>query len=169
MSTGVSGKRAKEKSDTGERAGEPTRAVKVFLAGIIQGSHLDKQIHDQEYRLRLKAILKKHLPNADIYCPVENHPTSINYSRQQAEAVFDKHIRQASDSDIVIAYLPTASMGTAIEMWEAHNNGKTVFTISPMTTNWVIQLFSTRNFASFDDFEKFAAEGQLARFVEALL
>ena len=52
-------------------------------------------------------------------------------------------------------------MGTAVEMWEAHNAGVPVWTISPLATNWVISFFSQRVFADLPAFERALADGAL--------
>ena len=44
--------------------------------------------------------------------------------------------------DLLIAYVPEASMGTAIEMWEAHQHARVVVTITPLSHNWVVQITS---------------------------
>ncbi|NLX07208.1 MAG: hypothetical protein GXY33_18885 [Phycisphaerae bacterium] len=140
--------------------------VKIFLAGIIQGSQIGTVIHDQEYRGRLRSLLKAALPEAEAYCPHENHPNSLSYDQQRASEVFFEHVAMASEADVVIAYVPQASMGTAIEMWEAYRAGRIVLTISPLTENWVIRLLSTRNFTDMKEFEAFVSGGEFASFLE---
>jgi len=139
---------------------------KVFLAGIIQGSEHGKGIHDQDYRNRLKAVLRRALPGADVYCPIENHPESVEYDEERARRVFLEHVAKAGDADIVVAYLPQASMGTAIEIWQAYERGRVILTISPLADNWVIRLLSTLNFASLDEFESFVDSGRLAELID---
>jgi len=135
--------------------------TKIFLAGIIQGSQTGRDIHDQQYRRRLRDLLERVVPGAEVYCPVANHPNSIDYDRQRARGVFLDHLARAADADIVVAFLPEASMRTAIEIWQAHRAGRIVFTISPLTENWVIKLLATRNFATLDEFERFTQSESL--------
>ena len=73
---------------------------------------------------------------------------------------------EAARADVLIAYLPEASMGTAVEMWEAHRAGKPVLTISPLAENWVVRFLSTRVFPSLVAFESFVAEGELEKLFE---
>jgi hypothetical protein len=80
-----------------------------FLAGIIQGSNTGKVLHSQDYRDRIKSILRKHFPDAKIFDPVEKHPDSVNYDYRTAESVFMGYIKLATDCDCMIAYLPQAS------------------------------------------------------------
>jgi hypothetical protein len=56
-------------------------------------------------------------------------------------------------------------MGTAVEMWEAHRQGVSVFTISGMSANWVIKLLSSQVFPSLEAFQRFVADGGLAAVV----
>jgi hypothetical protein len=54
-----------------------------------------------------------------------------------------------------------ASMGTAIEMWEAYRSGVRVFSISHMVANWVVKLLSSRVFPTLEAFEDFVVNGGL--------
>ena len=55
-------------------------------------------------------------------------------------------------SDLLIAYVPTASMGTALEMYVAHERGVPVVTISPLAENWVVRALSWRVYPDLDGF-----------------
>jgi hypothetical protein len=134
-----------------------------FLAGIIQGSIHGREIHSQDYRKRLKTLLVKHVPGAEVYCPIENHPDSLGYSDARGREVFFGHVERAADSDALVAFLPEASMGTAVEMWEARKRGTIVLTVSPMRENWTVKFLSTRVFADLDAFEAFVRSGELER------
>ena len=93
--------------------------MNVFLAGIMQGSHVVATMHDQNYRPRLKRLLAEHWPQVNVYDPLADHAASLDYSPQQAAEVFLHHNRMCGEVDVVIAFIPEASMGTAIEIWEA--------------------------------------------------
>ncbi len=136
---------------------------RIFLAGIIQGSLPGLSVHPQTYRERLKDILKAALPEAEVFCPVEGHPNSPSYTKEQAREVFFHHIGVAATSDLVVAFCPEASMGTAIEMYEAYRNRVPVVCISPMETNWSVRLLSERVLPDLAAFEEFARDGGLAR------
>jgi hypothetical protein len=126
-----------------------------FIAGIIQGSNRGKVLHNQDYRKKIKTILKKYFPKAKIVDPVSVHPNSADYDPKTGKAVFLEDIKHATKSDCMIAYLPFASMGTAIEMWECYKKGVTIWTISPMKENWSVKFLSTKTFESLDEFEKY--------------
>ncbi len=129
-----------------------------FLAGIIQGSSTSRGLSDQSYRGHLAGILKKIFPDADIISPYDLHPNSIDYDLDKGKTTFMEMVSRAKQSDVLIAYLPEASLGTAIEMWESYRSGVTIWTISPMKENWVIRFFSHRVFTSLGEFEKYVLE-----------
>ncbi len=139
--------------------------MRIFLSGIISGSHVGKQLHDQGYRQELKRILRHALPNADIICPWDLNPDALDYSPQKARETFLAEVDAAANADLVVAYIPQASMGTAIEMWEASRHSVPILAISPLGTNWVVMLLSDRIFATMDEFARFAAEGGLAAYL----
>ncbi|MFA5863293.1 MAG: hypothetical protein WC975_01245 [Phycisphaerae bacterium] len=138
----------------------------IFIAGIIQGSCRGKDIFDQNYRRRLTILLRKALPKSNVFCPVEEHPQSVDYASVKARDVFFDLMNRAAKSDILVAFLPQASLGTAIELWQAHQAKKIIFTISPMTENWVIKFLTNKNFLTLEDFEKFVTSGAFRNFVE---
>ena len=118
-----------------------------FIAGIIQGSKKDLDVYDQSYRKTIKEILRKAFPESRVLCPVENHPDSSSYDDKKAKEVFHYHLKIVNNSHALIVYLPEASMGSAIEMWEAHHENRIVLVISPMKSNWIVRLFSDEVFA----------------------
>ena len=48
--------------------------MKVFLAGIIQGSKVAAEIHRQDWREPIRELLERYLPAADVYCHYTQHP-----------------------------------------------------------------------------------------------
>ena len=143
-----------------------SKDYRFFIAGIMQGSEYDQAIYDQGYRNTIKNILNKNFLPDLIYCPAENHPDSILYNDQKAQSVFNKHLDIVRDSDCIVAYLPEASMGSAIEMWEAYRNQIKVITISPMTENWVVRILSDYICTDMDAFIKFVESGKLRELLE---
>lgn len=137
-----------------------------FIAGIIQGSIQDLGVHDQSYRDIIKKALLEAFPGCRIICPIENHPDSPSYDDDKARSVFMRNLEIVNKSHALIVYIPEASMGSAIEMWEAHNNNRLVITISPMKTNWIVRLFSDRVFNSTETFISFVQSGSLGELIE---
>ena len=141
--------------------------MKVFLAGIIQGSLIESEIHQQDWREAIQAALAAHLPDADVYCHYSHHPQSIGYELADIRQTLAEGNRRAAECDLLIAYVPEASMGTAIEMHEAYARGAAIVAITPMSANWVVRAYSDRIVADLAAFEALAAGGELARLVAA--
>ena len=141
--------------------------MRFFLAGIMQGSHLGAAMHNQSYRARIEQLLKAHFPGAEIYDPLADHASSLDYDDQTGRDVFFYHNRLCGTVDVVLAFVPEASMGTAIEMWEAHRHGRVVITISPLEHNWAVKFLSHAVYADLDGFEAALADGTVAKIVEA--
>jgi nucleoside 2-deoxyribosyltransferase len=130
----------------------------IFIAGIIQGSKKGKVLHSQDYRKDLKNILHKYFPDTKVIDPVAVHPESVYYTYETGKRVFHKSIKEALSSDLFIAYLPEASMGTAIEMWECHKKKIPVWTISPLKENWVVKFLSKKVFRSLKELESYLSK-----------
>jgi len=128
---------------------------KVFLAGIIQGSARDKSIIAQDYRGQIKGIIAEFMPDWEVYDPYDGHEGSVHYDIVKGEAVFRNSLEELERCDLLIAYLPSASLGTAIEMWESCRLGIPVWTITEMKDNWVVRFCSERIFANVDSFGEF--------------
>ena len=141
--------------------------MRFFIAGIMQGSLAEVGIHDQSYRAAIGAAIKARFSEAEIIDPIELHPDAgLNYAPEEAKRTLLEMVAEAAQADVLIAYLPEASMGTAVEMWEAHRAGKPVLTISPLAENWVVRFLSTRVFPSLAAFKSFVAEGELEKLFE---
>lgn len=134
--------------------------MNIFLAGIIQGS-LPDSIEKQDYRGPILEALGKAFPDADIYDPIAEFPDSLEFTDERSEEVFFHLMKTAGESDLIVAYVPSASMGTAIEIWNAYNAGKPVVVISPLSLNWVIRFCADQICEDIDDFVKFAGSGGL--------
>ncbi len=140
--------------------------MKFFIAGIMQGSYTDISIHDQGYRASIGEVIKARFTEAEIVDPMESHPDGTHYGPEKTKQTLLEMAEEAAQADVLIAYLPEASMGTAVEMWEAHRAGKPVFTISPLAENWVVRSLSARVLPSLAAFESFVAEGELEKLFE---
>jgi hypothetical protein len=143
--------------------------MRFFLAGIMQGSHLGAVLHHQGYRERLKFAIERAFPGANVYDPLADHGESLGYDDATGRAVFYRHNRLCREVDVLVAFVPEASMGTAIEMWEAHEHGRAaVFAISPLVHNWAVRFCSHAVFADVEAFEAALASGEVAKRVEEL-
>jgi hypothetical protein len=136
--------------------------MRFFLAGIMQGSLREAAIHDQDYRGRLAALLTRRFPQADVYDPLAAHGESLDYDDARGREVFFGHNRMCGEVDVLVAFVPEASMGTAIEMWEAHRNGRLVISISPLEHNWAVKFLSHARYRDVAEFEAAVESGALA-------
>lgn len=136
--------------------------MRFFVAGIMQGSRQDDDICDQDYRTTIREIIARQYPDAEVICPFELFPDSVGYGYEEGKQTFLELAGRAAEADVLVAYLPEASMGTAIEMWHAYGAGARILTISPMADNWVIKFLSDRVFSTTDQFAEFLAGGGLA-------
>ena len=61
-------------------------------------------------------------------------------------------------------------MGTAIEMWEAHEHGRgVVVCVSPLVHNWAVRYCSHIVYPDFDTMESELKSGRLTRRIEEAL
>ena len=136
--------------------------MRVFIAGVMQGSRLGPSIVSQEYRDQIAEVLRAHVPDVEIWDPNQLHPDGVNYGREKAKRTFVNMAELAATADCVVAYVPEASMGTAVEMWQAHQADVPVYAISPLVENWVILTLSRRVFPTLESFATFVAAGGMA-------
>ena len=135
--------------------------MRVFIAGVMQGSRTDDRVVDQSYRKAITRLLQENLKEVDVLDPWALHPDSEGYDLDQAHETFMRMNALAGQVDVLVAYVPEASMGTAIEIWEAYRSGAKVFCISPMADNWVVKLLSSQVFPTVEAFEAFVTTGGL--------
>jgi hypothetical protein len=111
----------------------------VFIAGIMQAERRDDQIESQDYRTRITNALQNAIPDVAITDPFALNPDSVNYDDDQARHTFLTMTKKASEADVLIAYLPQVSMGTAMEMWEAYQAGAYIIAVTPFVHHWAIR------------------------------
>ena len=154
-----------------DRTDQTDRAVaarwRVFIAGIMQGSRRANEMTAQDYRQQIGAWLMAHVPGVEVVDPFELHPDSVGYSDEDARRTLIDLARLAGQTDAVVAFVPEASMGTALEMWEAYHQGRIVITISPLVHNWVVKSLSTRILADLAEFRAFVESGEFERVLRA--
>ncbi|MGN0911628.1 MAG: hypothetical protein ACI4NV_09490 [Thermoguttaceae bacterium] len=140
--------------------------MKFFIAGIMQGSILDVALHDQNYRSLIKNALLKAFPSSEVYDPLERNQDSLFYTYEYGKTVFLNHNKMCgTEIDALVAYIPEASMGTAIEIWEAWKNNKFVVVISPMKSNWVVKYLSDVVYNSLEDFLIDLENGKISQLI----
>jgi len=145
----------------------PAKPPTFFIAGIIQGSRVGADLHAQDYRRAIRTALEQAFPGADIFDPVERYPGSGTYDEARADRALRHLFREAAARDVLVAFVPEASMGTAIEVWEAHRAARLVIAITPLRDNWVLRACADRLVPDLASFERFVLDGELGRLVEA--
>ncbi len=124
--------------------------MKVFIAGVMQAERRDNQIESQDYRLRITSALKSAYPDVEITDPWALNPNSVNYDSERARHTFLTMTKKASEVDLLIAYLPRVSMGTAMEMWEAYQAGAYIISVTPHVHHWAIRFTSNEVLPDLD-------------------
>jgi hypothetical protein len=140
--------------------------MNVFIGGIMQGSRLDRYIDDQDYRRAIAEAILEHRPDAQIVDPNEIHPDGVDYDDGQARTTLLELFDRAGQADLVVAYVPQASMGTAIEMWQGFQSGAPLVTISPMAANWVVKHLSSVVLPDLNAFRSWVAGGGLDKLAD---
>jgi hypothetical protein len=125
---------------------------RVFIGGVMQGSIQGKGILSQDYRAQIREVLLERWPELEVVDPFSLHPNSVDYGDDGAKKTLFAMIDLAKDSDLVIAYVPVASMGTAMEMYAAYQHNVPVISISPLAENWVVRALSRTVFPDMDSF-----------------
>jgi len=133
----------------------------VFIAGVMQGSRQDPHIDDQDYRLRIAGALHSHGPDVRVTDPWALHPDSPTYDDGQTRNTFVANVNLAREADLLIAYLPYASMGTAIEMWAAHSSHTYIIAVTPMTHNWVVRITADEILPDLESLLAYIESGRL--------
>ena len=140
-----------------------------FIAGIMQGSFCEMALHDQSYRTKLARRLGEHFPDCRVYDPLVHHANSVKYDDTQGRETFLMHNRMCGNEvDVLIAFVPEASMGTAIEMWEAWKNNAVVITISPLKANWAVRFLSHAVYPDLPTFFAALDSGEIAAMIDCI-
>lgn len=124
--------------------------LRVFIAGVMQSNRQDRLIDDQNYRLKIAAALKKRIPDVKIIDPWAENQNSMHYGEEQARHTFLSMTVKASEADLLIAYLPQPSMGTAMEMWQAYQANTTIIAVTPFVHHWAIRFTASQILPNLD-------------------
>ena len=116
-----------------------SQPLRVFIAGVMQANRHDTEIESQAYRLQLHAALRRHIPDVHLIDPWADNPGSLAFDEEQARHTFLTMTAKASEADLLIAYLPLPSMGTAMEMWQAYQAKTYIIAITPFVHHWAIR------------------------------
>ncbi|CAE8726062.1 unnamed protein product, partial [Polarella glacialis] len=103
---------------------------RYFISGVMIGSkhklvEVEKDLHNQ-----VKAFAESKGISLD----------DLNLKDSLVAAALDEIVAIIPSCHVIISNLPEASMGSAVELWEAKRSGLLIFTVSPMTSNWTIRV-----------------------------
>jgi len=140
--------------------------MRVFIAGIMQGTRLDDQIDNQSYRLQISAALQTHIPGVSILDPWALNPNSVSYDEEKARHTFLTMTREAAKADLMIAYLPHPSMGTAMEMWEAFNAGLYIIAVTPLVHHWAVRFTANEIVPDLETLLADIADGRITQILQ---
>lgn len=135
--------------------------MKVWISGVVHGSRMDGGMHGQEYRERIRLALAARYHDVTLASPLE----MLDDVEENKEAVFFRQIGEVITADVLVAYLPEASMGASIEMWEAWKNSRPIITISPLSDTWTVRYLSSITVSDLDAFEARTADGSFDSFL----
>jgi hypothetical protein len=163
------GRMAQEASGTMKPSAErlPTGAS-YFLSGVMQGRKAEGEGVEgtvpQDYRGVMKAAVLAADPSATVIEPWDLVGAWIGKTMPdtpQAEVfkdtatvrkAFTMCVEAAANADVVVSYLPEASMGSAVELYAAQAAGRTIIAIAPgsMAHNWVVRSYGTHLLTDID-------------------
>jgi len=133
----------------------------IFIAGVMQGGRHDDQLDNQTYRVRITEALRAHLPGVTITDPWAMHPNSVNYDEETARRTFLSLTKQAGKVDLLIAFLPVPSMGTAMEMWEAYQAGVYIIAVTPFVHHWAVRFTANEILPDLEHLLAYIKNGRL--------
>lgn len=139
----------------------------VFIAGVMQAERLDDRIVSQDYRKRIRLALETAVADIIITDPFALNPNSVNYDTERARHTFLTMTKKAAEADLLIAYLPQVSMGTAMEMWEAFQAGVYIVAVTPHIHHWAIRFTSNEILPDLASLEEVIGNGRLFQTVQA--
>lgn len=134
--------------------------LRVFIAGVMQANRRDTLLESQDYRLQLREALRRHLPNVQLIDPWAENPNSLDYDDGQARHTFLTMTAKASEADLLIAYLPLPSMGTAMEMWQAYQGNTYIIAITPFVHHWAIRFTANEILPDLDSLLEWLENGR---------
>lgn len=134
--------------------------LRVFIAGVMQASRQDTLLESQDYRLQLSEALRRHIPNVELIDPWADNPGSLEYDDEQARHTFLTMTAKASEADLLIAYLPLPSMGTAMEMWQAYQGNTYIIAVTPFVYHWAIRFTANEILPDLDSLLEWLENGR---------
>lgn len=142
--------------------------MRVFIAGVMQGTRRDDQIGEQSYRVRLSQALRNYIPDVQITDPWALNPDSVNYEAERARHTFLTMTKEAGRAHLLIAYLPEPSMGTAMEMWEAFQAQTYIIAVTPFIHHWAVRFTANEIVPDLDSLLTDIENGRIRQLLHSL-
>eukprot|EP00929_Paragymnodinium_shiwhaense_P013943 TRINITY_DN121795_c0_g1_i1.p2 TRINITY_DN121795_c0_g1~~TRINITY_DN121795_c0_g1_i1.p2 ORF type:complete len:165 (+),score=40.13 TRINITY_DN121795_c0_g1_i1:123-617(+) len=144
-----------------------------FLSGVMQGQKTNgtniEGTVNQDYRQIIKDAVLAADATAKVVEPWDLVFAEVAkiYPKDTPQADMFKenaHVRQcfglcvdaAAAADVVISYLPEASMGSAVEIHAARAAGRQILIVAPgsIARNWVVRSYADHIFESIDELQE---------------
>ena len=160
----------------------PGLGASYFLSGVMGGSGAAKSntgnlagvaVVPQDYRALMRDAILAADPSATIIDPAKVltdtapslHPRGTDpkdYWRhdESVRQAFTECVELAASTDICVSYLPSASMGSAVELHAARAAAKLILVIAPgpMQGNWVVRSYADRVFEDVAELQAWLTE-----------
>jgi hypothetical protein len=140
------------------------RGASYFLSGVMGGSGAGTAslagvaVESQDYRASIRAAVLAADSTACVVDPAEvvelrapelhaDGMPEAGFWKEDGvvREMLDEVVALAAQCDVVISYLPTASMGSAVELHAAREAGRLVVVVAPnerMRANWVVRAYA---------------------------
>ena len=141
-----------------------------FMSGVMQGRKADgdgvEGTVDQDYRRLIKEAVLGADASASIVepwdlvgalCrelyPADTPQSDMFRENSHVAKAFGMCVEAAAQADVLISYLPEASMGSAVEIHAARSASRTILVVAPgsMSGNWVVRSYADHVFASIEE------------------
>ena len=141
------------------------RGCSYFLSGVMQGRKAEGEgvegTVSQDYRQHMKDAILAADAGAAVVEPWDLvgaecerlYPKGTPQAEMFKENADVRHcfgvcVEAAVKADVVVSYLPEASMGSAVEIYAAKGAGRTILCVAPgrMAQNWVVRSYADHVF-----------------------
>lgn len=125
--------------------------LKVYIAGPVHGME-----NHQHYRQKLKQVLaSKGFNPVDPLERQRPNPSSVTGRNFSPKEIINSDLNCLKQCDLLVAFLPTISAGTCMELFYGKLMNKETVVITPMDdlSPWIIG-HADHIFRTFEDFEK---------------
>lgn len=141
--------------------------MRVFIAGVMQADRTDRLLEAQDYRQKISQALQRMSPEVEILDPFALHPNSVSYDEETARNTFLHLTKLAGTADLLIAYLPKPSMGTAMEMWQAYQSQAYIVAVTPYVHHWAVRFTANEVLPDLETLLAHIENGRIPQLLQA--